>query len=177
MLACTQHIYLPSKGLKNSTEIRIPCRKASVLLCEPTLGEVATSQCHSSNLSSVLLLTSSPHSMSFLALQRSVAAQGHYWQANRGTGRRTDQPMDRPAARRCPALSSPKQVHGERVEQRERGKRRARLSAFTSAVKSKDFYTQRPPLEKRCGESTLSKSNEKVVAKSRLKRWQRYPPH
>ena len=149
MLACTQHIYLPSKGLKNSTEIRIPCRKASVLLCEPTLGEVATSQCHSSNLSSVLLLTSSPHSMSFLALQRSVAAQGHYWQANRGTGRRTDQPMDRPAARRCPALSSPKQVHGERVEQRERGKRRARLSAFTSAVKSKDFYTQRPPLEKK----------------------------
>ena len=147
LLAClhTTHIYLPCKGLKSSTNIRIPCRKAFVVLSGHDPEEIATSQIHSSNLSSVILPASSPCPSSlFTAQYQRKAITGSQTEARNG-GRPTNQSTGCAARGGRPLVS---QVHGERVERGEREKRRARLSAFTSAVKSKDFYTQRLLQEK-----------------------------
>ena len=78
-----------------------------------------------------------------LTLRRSVAAQGHYWHGSQAEAREGG-PTNQSSGRGRPLAS---RVHGERVEQREREggreKRRARLSAFTSAEKAPKTSTRK----------------------------------
>ena len=148
MLACllaqNTYISLPPKGLKKSddnkdsmsrdfyTGLYKPIALQSVPLLQPIDSTYAP--CFSAL--NVLPRPPFPHSPALCSSARPLLA----WQSSRGKGGRTDQPIERPwAPSRLP--STWRACGAERKRGRE--KRRARLSAFTSAEKAPKTSTRK----------------------------------